>query len=246
MQPADDIPRPGGAGMCQFMPDSYVPVGGICGGGTPTSPICESGLRKEYVLSILPVSAMQEVRVNNRFRTGQFASLICVDATLPLVGPPAPGYSGMCQFKPDTYVQLGGICGGGTPTSPVCETKLVCLASGPFDPKAQGNCYRQEHNLGDLCQLLEGSIPCKAGFVCVNSDSISPNPFGYGKCQPLNSFATSVAAVTGSTAITTATAVTTKLVATTAPAAPTSIESAATIDIDISITLLGVVVVLVY
>ncbi|ORY52633.1 hypothetical protein BCR33DRAFT_733294 [Rhizoclosmatium globosum] len=26
-QPADGIPRPGGSGMCQFTPDSYVPVG---------------------------------------------------------------------------------------------------------------------------------------------------------------------------------------------------------------------------
>ncbi|KAJ3066185.1 hypothetical protein HDU99_003923, partial [Rhizoclosmatium hyalinum] len=110
-----------------------VQVGGVCGGGTADAPVCDPMLDCVLQSNAPGSTGICAVKVSeaggpcqqNHFNSAVCKSgLICVKQTQPADGIPRPGGSGMCQFIPDSYVPVGGVCGGGTATSPICESGL--------------------------------------------------------------------------------------------------------------------------
>ncbi|ORY52652.1 hypothetical protein BCR33DRAFT_324961 [Rhizoclosmatium globosum] len=191
------IPQTGPAsitsGTCQPTPQEYVPVGGVCGGGTQNAPICQSNLDCVTQTGAIGATGICTIKTSEAGGECQQdfpnsavckAGLICVPPTRPAVGPAPAGAPGMCQFTPDKYVPVGGACGGASPTSPVCESGLDCLVPPPFNYKAQGICTRRETDVGGSCQpSVQNSTPCKAGLICVLPSP--PTPGGFGTCQRL-------------------------------------------------------------
>ncbi|KAJ3293497.1 hypothetical protein HDU79_000289 [Rhizoclosmatium sp. JEL0117] len=224
------------SGTCQPTPQAYVIVGGICGGGTQNSPICEPNLLCVLDSGAPGSTGRCNLKTNDAGGPCQQdfpnsaeckAGLICVSPSRPAVGPAPAGAAGMCQFIPDKYVPVGGVCGGATATSPVCESGLDCLVPAPFNYKAPGICTRREIDVGGTCDPSTQNSPCKTGLICAPSTT-----GGSGTCQTVATFSTTVVA--------------TKTVVTTAPAAPTSSKSAAFVVEGISCMVFSVLAAFVY
>ncbi|KAJ3293487.1 hypothetical protein HDU79_000279 [Rhizoclosmatium sp. JEL0117] len=230
---------------CQPTPKgAWANVGEICGGPTPNVNVCQPDLdcvvQSDVVGLNTGICSIKTSEAGGPCSTwnpdqsvlarGCRVGLTCVPPTQSAMDGFLVSYSGTCQFTPDSYVAVGGVCGGGNSTSPICASGLDCLSLERSGPTSQGICTSRIIDIDQPCQpFFQNGTACKVGSICVLPSN--PTADDFGTCKAAAPVITTAASV-----------VATMSAIRTTPAVVTTVRGAAILE-GISVTLFGLVVI---